>query len=44
MWSGSSWPITFSQTKHVHEIVLLEPSQKMTAHHRANFIDQKVRK
>ena len=41
-------PITISQTKRAHEIVLIKttkPSllQKLTAaHHRANFIDKKV--
>ena len=35
-------PITFSQTKHEHELIQVEPSPKMAAHHCANLIDRKV--
>ena len=35
-------PITFSHTKHAHEELLSRTFSEMAAHHRANFIDNKV--
>ena len=41
-------PITFSQTKHAHELVrirtsLVKPSPKMVTHHRANLLTKRYR-